>query len=75
MKKHLFTVVLMGLIVLSWSCGDDDNPAPTTLADCTATANTAPQSADATIESFRQAMLEFRNALPSELLASFRSNS
>lgn len=71
MKKEILIIILTSLILISLSCNKNDdgnNPVPTDLADCSNTENTASQSSNSEIESFRQAMLEFRNALSSDLL-------
>lgn len=71
MKKIIFTVIsLLTLVgIIAWTkSGNNNNPVSDTLADCSGTPNTAAQSTDTAIESFRKAMLEFRASLSDELL-------
>ena len=70
MKIHLLTILFWGLALLSSSCNkaNDNNTDPDALADCSMTANTAPQSSDMTIENLRQAILDFRESLSPDLL-------
>ena len=71
MKKILLIIipllVLLSVIAFSRS-GNYNNPVQESLIDCSGTANTATQSTDVTIESFRQAMVEFRASLSDEQL-------
>jgi len=71
MKKVLLIIPLFISLVAITACKKDNNgvnPAPATLVDCSTTANTATQSRNASIESFRLAMVDFRNSLSSDLL-------
>ncbi len=66
MIKKTFLLV-MGLFLISNSC-NRNNSIDSSPADCSSTPNTLAQSTNATIESFRQAMLTFRTSLTSDLL-------
>ena len=70
MKKIILIIPLFALLaIIAWKKDDDSNNfVPSTLVDCNGTPNTAAQSTDTTIESFRQAMVEFRASLSDELL-------
>lgn len=70
MKKIIFIiaplVVLIGIV--AWNKSRNTQSIPDSFVDCSGTPNTAAQSTDATIESFRQTMVEFRASLSNELL-------
>lgn len=65
LSKLGFPIILFSLIIcLASSCKNEDEPS----ADCTTPIETAEQSTNPEIEAMRQAMLNFRSSLPTELL-------
>lgn len=68
MKKTYLIISILAVATLIACNKDGNNPVPANLADCSMTANTEIQPANPTIETFRQAMLDFRAALSEDLL-------